>query len=82
MKLDNEKVFKYSSVIYHLIIYYQSEKFPFPVKKLDAKGNPRSVIFRSAITHSSYESPYSYAEFIYLKNSLQSLEMKKELFKI
>ena len=64
MRFENEKVFKYSSVIYHLMIYYQSESFPFHVKKLDAKENPRSVIFWSAITHNSSDSPYSYNEFI------------------
>ena len=64
MRLENDKVFKYSLVIYHLILYYQSENFPFHIQKLDAKGNPRSVIFWSAITHSSYDSPYSYTEFI------------------
>ena len=36
MRLENEKVFKYSSVIYHLMLYYQSENFPFYIKKLDA----------------------------------------------
>ena len=46
------------------MIYYQSENFPFYTKKLDAQGNPRSVIFWSAITHGSPNSPYSYNEFI------------------
>jgi len=64
MRFENERVFKYSSVIYHLMIYFQSEHFPFYVKKLDAKGNPRSIIFWSAITHNSSDSPYSYNEFV------------------
>ena len=46
------------------MLYFQSESFPFYVKKLDAKGNPRSVIFWSSITHNSSDSPYSYNEFI------------------
>ena len=29
MRLENERVFKYSSVIYYLMLNYQSE-FPFP----------------------------------------------------
>ena len=45
MRLENERVFKYSFVIYHLMLYYHSKSFPFQLKKLDAKGNPRSVIF-------------------------------------
>ena len=31
MRFGNERVFKYSSFIYHLIIYYQSESFPFHI---------------------------------------------------
>ena len=45
MRLEDERVFKYSTFIYHLMLYYQSENFPFPVMKLDTRGNPRSVIF-------------------------------------
>ena len=64
MKLENEKVFKYSTVIYHLMLYYQPKTFPFYLKKLDTQGNPRSVIFWSTITHCSPDSPYSCIEFI------------------
>lgn len=45
MRLKNERVFKYSSILYHIFVYYQSDKFPFSVQKLDTKGNPMSVIF-------------------------------------
>ena len=64
MRLENEKVFKYSTVIYHLFLYYQSNKFPFSVNKLDTKGNPRSVVFWTSIFHYSHTCPYSYNEFI------------------
>lgn len=47
LNLDREGVFKYTSFIYHLLLYHQSGNFPFPIKKLDTKGNPRSVIFWS-----------------------------------
>ena len=46
------------------MLYYQSENFHFPVRKLDNKGNPRSVTFWSPIFHAYYESTYSYSEFI------------------
>lgn len=45
MSLENERVFKYFSALYHLFIYYLCDKFPFSVQKLDTKGNPRLVIF-------------------------------------
>ena len=46
------------------MLYYQLDNFPFPIKKLDTKGNPRSVIFWSPIFHNTSESPYTYSEFI------------------
>jgi len=64
MRLENEKVFKYSTFIYHLILYYQSDRFPFFVNKIDTKGNPRSVIFWTSIFHQSFACPYTYNEFI------------------
>lgn len=64
LRLDNEGLFKYTTFIYHLMLYYQLEHFSFPVMKLDTKGNPRSVIFWSSIFHASLDSPYSYNEFI------------------
>ena len=64
MRFGDDRVFKYSSFIYHLTIYYQSESFPFHIQKLDAKGNSRSVIFWTALSHNYPDSPYSYNEFI------------------
>ena len=37
-RMGNEMVFNYSSVLYHMFLYYQSEKFPFTLQKLDTKG--------------------------------------------
>ena len=45
MILENERVFKHSSVLYHLFLYYQADRFPISLQKLDTKGNPRSVLF-------------------------------------
>jgi len=64
MRLENERVFKYSTFIYHLMLFYQSDNFPFPVLKLDTRGNPRSVIFWSVVFHDFFGTPYSYNEFI------------------
>lgn len=63
MNLEREGVFKYTSFIYHLMLYY-SDNFPFPIKKLDTRGNPRYVVFWSSIFHNTIESPYTYNEFI------------------
>jgi len=66
MRPENERVFKYSTFIYHPMLSYQSDNFPFLVLKLDIRGNIRSVIFWYAIFYSSFETPYSYNEFIEL----------------
>jgi len=29
LRMSNERVFKYSSVLYHLFLYYKDDKFPF-----------------------------------------------------
>ena len=44
INLARETLFRYTSYIYHLILYYQHEKFPFPVRRVDAQGNPRSLL--------------------------------------
>jgi len=64
MNLERERVFKYTSYIYHLLLYNQPDSFPVFLKKLDAKGKKRSVIFWSSIYHHVYYSPYTYYEFI------------------
>jgi len=64
MDLARERVFRYTSYIYHLILYYQHEKFHFPMRRVDAQGNPRSVAYWSSAFHCSPYSPYTYCEFI------------------
>ena len=64
IKLDRAGVFKYTSYIYHLFLYYQTDSFQFPVKKLDAKGERRFVIFWTSLFHLVHNSPYTYCEFI------------------
>ena len=52
MRLDNERVFKNSSVLYHLFLYYQADRFPITLQKLDTRCNPRLVIFWTSLIHS------------------------------
>jgi len=51
LRMSNERVFKYSSVLYHLFLYYQADKFPFTLQKIDTKGHPRSVILWTPLIH-------------------------------
>jgi len=64
LHLSRERVFRYTSYIYHLILYYQHEKFSFEIKRTDAAGNPRSVVYWSSVFHVRAYSPYTYTEFI------------------
>jgi len=41
MNLDRERVFKYTSYIYHLLLYYKPDSFPVFLRKLDAKGGAK-----------------------------------------
>ena len=61
--MSNERVFKYSFVSYHLFLYYQSDRFPFTLQKLDTKGQPRSISFWTPLFH-KFGSPYTYLDFI------------------
>lgn len=44
LKFNGEGSFKHHGVLVYLFLYYQSERFNFPLKKLDAKGKPLLVI--------------------------------------
>lgn len=63
MRMDNERVFKYSSILYHLFLYYKADKFTFTLQKLDTRGNPRLVVLWTSLIH-IYDSSYSYTDFI------------------
>ena len=62
-RMQNERVSKYSSIIYHMFLYYQSDRFPLTIQKLDTKCQPMSVIFWTPLFH-KYSSPYTYTNFI------------------
>jgi len=38
VKFNTEEVFKYALVLVYLFIYFQGDKFPFPLQKLDEEG--------------------------------------------
>lgn len=59
----NERVFKYSSVLFHMFLYLQSDKFPVRIQKLETKGHPRTVIFCTQLMQ-IYSIAFSYKEFI------------------
>jgi hypothetical protein len=38
-----EDMFRYSSILAYMFIFFQSDKFPFFLQKLDQDGNPQMV---------------------------------------
>jgi len=62
-RMYNERVFKYSYIFYHMFMYYQPDRIPFPLQKLDTKCRPKSIIFWTPLFH-NFESPYTYLDFI------------------
>lgn len=60
MNMEGEGVFKYTTSIYHLLLYYHLDSFIFPIRKLDSKGERRFVIFWASIFHRIVESNYTY----------------------
>ena len=63
-KVDRQGVFRYSAYIYHLFMYYHSEAFPCYIRRLNHKGERRSVIFWTSVFHKVTNSPYTYCEFV------------------
>lgn len=64
IRLTNERVFKYSTILFHMFVYFQSDKFPVSIQKLDTKGNPRSVIFWTPLIQ-MYSTIFTYKDFIH-----------------
>lgn len=58
-----EGVFKYQSFLVYLMLYYQEDKFKFPLQKTDSEGNPWSVIHWTSLVRNNSEE-YSYTDFI------------------
>ena len=64
MMMERERVFKYTSYIYHLLLYYHPDSFKVPLRRLHPKGERRSVIYWTSVFHEVHYSPYTYCEFI------------------
>ncbi len=58
-RLPTKRVFKYSSVLFHMFLYYQIDKFPLKIEKLDTKGKEILVIFWTSLVH-KFSTSYKY----------------------
>lgn len=62
-RLPTERVFKYSFVLFHMFLYYQSDKFPISIQKLDTKGKERSIVYWTPLIQ-KYSTAFTYKDFI------------------
>jgi hypothetical protein len=63
MNFPTEGVFRYSSILAYMFLYFQAERFKFSMQKMDADGKPQPVTaWTSLLKRNSAE--YNFAEFI------------------
>jgi len=60
--LQIEVVFRYTSYLFHMFLYFQSDNFPVNLQKLDIEGNHLSVIFWTSFLRKECTN-FSYSEF-------------------
>ena len=63
--LQLEGVFRYTSYIFHLFLFFQSESFPISLQKLDIEGKPLSVVFWTSVLRKE-STKFSYSKFVEL----------------
>jgi hypothetical protein len=65
MNFGMEGMFRYSSILAYMFVYFQADKFSFSMQKMDADGRPQPVTaWTSLLKHNS--TKYSFKAFIYL----------------
>ena len=62
VKMPSEGVFKYSSFLFHMFLYFRSKKFAINLQKLDVEGNPQSVIFWTFLIRKA-SNEFTYTDF-------------------
>jgi hypothetical protein len=63
MNFPTEGVFRYSSILAYMFLYFQAERFSFSMQKMDADGKPQPVTaWTSLLKRNSAE--FNFAEFI------------------
>lgn len=65
VQFDAKDIFKYALILVYLFIYFQGDKFPFTLQKLDEEGNQQLVIFWTSMGMKEKEE-FIYKQFIEL----------------
>ena len=64
-KFPTEGVFRYSSYLFHLFLFFEAEHPPIALKKMDVEGQPLSMIFWTSLLRKE-GNEFSYKHFSYL----------------
>ena len=56
-------MFKYSLILFHLFLYFQSERFAVSLQKVDTEDNPQFVVFWTSLIKKD-STEFSYKDFI------------------
>jgi hypothetical protein len=62
-KFSTEGMFRYSSILAYMFIFFQAEKFSFSLQKLDQDGNPQPVTSWTSLLRKN-SSEFSFKQFI------------------
>ena len=62
VKLPTEGVFRYTSFLFHMFLYFQADKFPITLHKWDVEGNPLSIIFWTYLFRKE-SNEFTYVDF-------------------
>ena len=62
VKFPTEGVFRYTSFLFHMLLYFQAYKFPITIQKFDIEENPLSVIFWTSLIRKE-STKFNRAEF-------------------
>ena len=61
-KLPTEGVFRYSSYLFHLFLFFQADNFPIVLQKMDLEGKPLSIVLWTSLIRKE-NSDFTYTEF-------------------
>jgi hypothetical protein len=62
-RFPTEGMFRYSSVLVYIFLFFQSDKFPYALQKLNQEGSPQSVTSWTSLVRKN-SMDYSFKDFI------------------
>jgi hypothetical protein len=62
-KFPTEGMFRYSSILVYMFLFYQSDRFPCALQKLNKEGSPQSVTSWTSLVRKN-STEYNFKDFI------------------